>query len=75
MSVAVSSRALSRLAVYSTYAAFESHPRWLSAHDGKEDAAGAELVPVDVERDGHTVVFGWADPWSGGPTEMACTKA
>jgi hypothetical protein len=41
----------------------------------QEDQAGAELVPVNVEREGDTVLFGWDDPWSGDPTEMACTKA
>jgi hypothetical protein len=41
----------------------------------QEDAAGAELLPIEVERAGDTVVFGWADPWSGDPTEMTCSKA
>lgn len=40
-----------------------------------EDAQGAETQAVDVARDGDVVEFGWADPWSGDPTAMSCTKA
>lgn len=41
----------------------------------REDDPGAGLVPVDVERDGDSVRFGWDDPWTGEPAAMTCTKA
>ncbi len=34
----------------------------------------AEQQLVDVDRHDDTVVFGWADPWTGDDTEMTCTK-